>query len=147
MPKLRHAFREENKLWHMGVHEMWIQVRRRGIHTSNQDRPSLKTNKATHLTPFINCEESLGKKGSEADYLATVKIQFKPGLKKVVNKALQPEIESQFSDRTKVSMEKISDGLKMTFEASDIVALRAAVNSYLRWIHGILNLVEDIKVH
>ncbi len=89
----------------------------------------------------------LENKGSEADYLATVKIQFKPGLGKVVNKALQPEIESHFSDRTKVSMEKISDSLKMTFEASDIVALRAAVNSYLRWIQGILNLVEDIKVH
>ena len=87
------------------------------------------------------------KKGLEPNYKATVQIKFKPELGKVMNKALKPEIESQFSDRTKVSMEQKSSGLKMTFKASDIVALRAAVNSYLRWIQGILNIVEDINVH
>jgi len=89
----------------------------------------------------------LEKKGLEPNYKATVQIKFKPELGKVMNKALKPEIESQFSDRTKVSMEQKSSGLKMTFKASDIVALRAAVNSYLRWIQGILNIVEDINVH
>jgi tRNA threonylcarbamoyladenosine modification (KEOPS) complex Pcc1 subunit len=89
----------------------------------------------------------LANKASETGYLAKVHIKFNPDLGKVVNKALKPEIESQFSDRTKVSMEQVSSGLKMTFEATDIVALRAAVNSYLRWIQGILNIVEDINVH
>ena len=86
-------------------------------------------------------------KTPEKGCLATVHIIFNTDLGKVVNKALKPEIESQFSDRTRVSMEQMSSGLKMTFEATDIVALRAAVNSYLRWIQGILNIVEDINVH
>lgn len=53
--------------------------------------------------------------------------------------ALQPETRTPPSFRSRVKVEGVGTVLTLSFEASDISALRAAVNSYLRWI----NLIND----
>jgi tRNA threonylcarbamoyladenosine modification (KEOPS) complex Pcc1 subunit len=37
------------------------------------------------------------------------------------------------------------DGLMIRIEASDVAALRAASNSYLRWVAAILDVVETVQ--
>ncbi len=57
----------------------------------------------------------------------------------VVLCALQPETRTPPSFRSRVKVEGVGTVLTLSFEASDISALRAALNSYLRWI----NLIND----
>ena len=47
-------------------------------------------------------------------------------------KSLEPEIEHEVS-RTRVEILPEGDELVIKIEAEDLVALRAAINSYLRW--------------
>jgi tRNA threonylcarbamoyladenosine modification (KEOPS) complex Pcc1 subunit len=58
---------------------------------------------------------------------------------KIVLSALQPETKTPPSFRSKVKVEGAGTTLTLSFEASDTSALRAALNSYLRWI----NVVND----
>jgi tRNA threonylcarbamoyladenosine modification (KEOPS) complex Pcc1 subunit len=53
---------------------------------------------------------------------------------KVVLEALKPETKSPATRRSKVQMNGEENSLTLNFEASDTSALRAAINSYLRWI-------------
>lgn len=87
----------------------------------------------------------MSNKTSKPSYRAAVEIKFKQDLETVINKALKPEIDDQFSDRSNVYMKQNSNGLQMVFESTDTVALRAAVNSYLRWIQGILSIVKNLN--
>ena len=66
---------------------------------------------------------------------ATVNLNF-PSEKrlKVVRKALGPETRISPKGRSKVQAEGEGNCLTLIFEASDTSALRAALNSYLRWI-------------
>ncbi len=57
----------------------------------------------------------------------------------IVLSALQPETRTPPSFRSRVKVEGVGTTLTLSFEASDTSALRAAVNSYLRWI----NLIND----
>jgi len=57
----------------------------------------------------------------------------------IVLGALRPETRTPASFRSRVKVEGVGTILTLSFEASDISALRAAVNSYLRWV----NLVND----
>jgi tRNA threonylcarbamoyladenosine modification (KEOPS) complex Pcc1 subunit len=53
----------------------------------------------------------------------------------VVLKALKPETERhQFTRRSKVNIGSKQNNLLLNFEAADTSALRAAINSYLRWV-------------
>jgi len=47
--------------------------------------------------------------------------------------ALSPEVGRQIP-RTRVSLKSEGDEIILSVEASDLGALRAALNSYLRWI-------------
>jgi tRNA threonylcarbamoyladenosine modification (KEOPS) complex Pcc1 subunit len=61
-------------------------------------------------------------------------------------KALKPEIESTSLVRSKVNMDIKDNYLILKIEATDIVALRATINTYLRWllaIDEIYNLLEN----
>ncbi len=53
--------------------------------------------------------------------------------------ALQPETKTPPSFRSKVKVEGVGATLTLSFEASDTSALRAALNSYLRWV----NIIND----
>jgi len=52
--------------------------------------------------------------------------------------ALEPETKTPPSPRSRVKVEGRGSSLILSFEATDTSALRAAVNSYLRWI-GLVN--------
>jgi tRNA threonylcarbamoyladenosine modification (KEOPS) complex Pcc1 subunit len=76
---------------------------------------------------------------------ATVDIYLDRILSQVIQGSLTPEIETPISDRSKITLKPSPTGITLSIEANDIVALRAALNSYLRWIKGILNLLEKLE--
>ena len=63
----------------------------------------------------------------------------------IIIESLRPELESNISDRSKVLIEASERGLILKVEAEDITALRAAVNSYLYWINGIIDIGSRIN--
>ncbi|MCK5548650.1 MAG: hypothetical protein KAI64_06520, partial [Thermoplasmata archaeon] len=70
----------------------------------------------------------------------TASITLKNADERVLYKAISPELKSGFT-RAMVDIKKLEDGVKLEFKADDVNALRAAVNSYLRW----LKIIDDIK--
>ena len=56
----------------------------------------------------------------------------------VVAAALRPELSERIP-RTKISVEREGDGVTVRIEADDRNALRAALNSYIRW----MNVAEE----
>jgi tRNA threonylcarbamoyladenosine modification (KEOPS) complex Pcc1 subunit len=63
----------------------------------------------------------------------------------VVLRALEPEIKRPISMRSRAMLEKDGELLVLNVEAKDTVALRAALNAYLRWINSILGVLEVLK--
>ena len=59
--------------------------------------------------------------------------------------ALSPEVESPSSERSSTDVQRGVDGISIIMEASDTTAMRAAVNSYLRWVKGILDMLSKIE--
>lgn len=57
-------------------------------------------------------------------------------------KALTVESETELGMRSKVSVEARGDKLRLNISASDLSALRAAVNTYFRWVIACSELVE-----
>jgi tRNA threonylcarbamoyladenosine modification (KEOPS) complex Pcc1 subunit len=63
----------------------------------------------------------------------------------IIIKALEPELESDISDRSKVLIKASEKGLVIEVSAEEDTALRAAVNSYLYWIQGIMDIIQKTK--
>lgn len=60
--------------------------------------------------------------------------------------ALEPETRCSPTNRSSISMEKKERCLILRIDAKDTGALRAAANSYLRWVDSIttiLNFLDD----
>ena len=67
--------------------------------------------------------------------LAKVDIEFQSEkVARIIYKALLPEVNSLPSGRVKVNLSTNKNILSIETSALDTTALRAAVNSYLRWI-------------
>jgi len=77
---------------------------------------------------------------------ATVRLPFKSEkqLTAIVD-ALTPEIQRQIGIRSKSKIAMEEQLLVLTVEAEDTVALRAALNAYLRWIKSAINVLETLK--
>jgi tRNA threonylcarbamoyladenosine modification (KEOPS) complex Pcc1 subunit len=75
---------------------------------------------------------------------AVIKIELNTKLLGVIKTALGPEAETPSSDRSETDIEIVDHFLVIQTHASDSTALRASLNSYLRWVDGILNIVENI---
>lgn len=63
----------------------------------------------------------------------------------ILAKALTPEASNPGSDRVKVKIEQVPEGLKLEVFADDTVSARAALNSYLRWMNTALKTVTLVK--
>lgn len=63
----------------------------------------------------------------------------------IVFSALKPEVDKPATLRSKAVLEKEGTFLILTVEAKDTVALRAALNAYLRWINSTANVLEVLK--
>jgi len=62
-----------------------------------------------------------------------------------VFEALKPEVDKQAAMRSKACLEKEREFLILKVEAEDTVALRAALNSYLRWIDSVALVLEVLE--
>ena len=60
-----------------------------------------------------------------------------PSLAKAMYEALKPEVDSMPRTHYKASIELSKLSVKLTIEAHSLSKLRAALNSYLRWITSI----------
>jgi tRNA threonylcarbamoyladenosine modification (KEOPS) complex Pcc1 subunit len=76
--------------------------------------------------------------------VATITIELDEKMLKVIDTALTPETDTPSSDRSETSVTVKDNQLVIQTHASDTSALRAALNSYLRWVDGIQNIIEDI---
>jgi tRNA threonylcarbamoyladenosine modification (KEOPS) complex Pcc1 subunit len=61
-----------------------------------------------------------------------------------LQKAIGPELDNELS-RARVEMKRLEDGISLRFMADDVVALRASMNSYLRWLKLITDIDEELK--
>ncbi|MHA1604733.1 MAG: KEOPS complex subunit Pcc1 [Candidatus Freyarchaeota archaeon] len=73
-----------------------------------------------------------------------VEIVLPPDLSKVVFKSLSPEIITSPKERHRGKLKRDGDIISIEIEAEDTVALRAALNSYLRLLKIILGINELI---
>jgi len=76
---------------------------------------------------------------------AEIRVNASEVLASILLEALQPEADRPPSPRSRVSLEVEEGRLTMRFSASDTAALRAALNSYLRWAGAVLDLVERVR--
>ena len=77
---------------------------------------------------------------------ATVRLQLssEKRLDYIFN-ALLPETEKPVTKRSQVMLARDSDSIMLKFEATDTVALRAALNAYLRWIQSVIKVIKTLK--
>ncbi len=76
---------------------------------------------------------------------ALVRLKF-PSEKhlEIVFKALEPEVNTPPTVRSRTFLEKENAFLILKIEAKDTVALRAALNAYLRWISSIYGVFSTL---
>jgi len=61
-----------------------------------------------------------------------------------IYKALKPETKHSIGPRSKVAIRQRGKDLRITVSAKDLRALRAALNSYLRWVSGSADLIRVV---
>jgi tRNA threonylcarbamoyladenosine modification (KEOPS) complex Pcc1 subunit len=76
---------------------------------------------------------------------AEIHVKLPEEVVEAVLDALRPEAESPSSERSSTDVRGLVDGIVISTEASDTTAMRAAVNSYLRWVQGILDMLSKIE--
>ena len=59
--------------------------------------------------------------------------------------ALAPEADRPVNVRAKAVLERDGDLAVLTVEAKDTVALRAALNAYLRWIGSTVKVLDAVE--
>ena len=84
---------------------------------------------------------TLRQKHVEAD----ITLEVPDGVEKVLLSSLKPEAESPTSDRSVVSLGGAPGRLTIQVSADDVTAARAAVNSYLHWAQGIIDISLRLK--
>jgi tRNA threonylcarbamoyladenosine modification (KEOPS) complex Pcc1 subunit len=63
----------------------------------------------------------------------------------VVFRALEPEVKKTTTLRSNASLQKEDRLLVLRVEAKDTVALRAALNAYLRWINSVIRVLDILE--
>ena len=63
----------------------------------------------------------------------------------IIFRSVKPEVEKEIP-KTKVSIEKIDNKMILRIESKDTSSLRAACNSFLRWIETARYVKEVIEV-
>lgn len=77
---------------------------------------------------------------------ANVRLKFasKKQLSTILS-ALTPEAKVPPTRRANIKLEKDGLFLVLTVEAEDTVALRATLNTYLRWINSTINVIHMVE--
>lgn len=80
----------------------------------------------------------------KAKAVLRLKLPSKESLE-IVYKALTPEVEKPATTRSRANLNVDGDFLVLNVEARDTVALRAALNAYLRWISTCTLLLKTLE--
>jgi tRNA threonylcarbamoyladenosine modification (KEOPS) complex Pcc1 subunit len=75
---------------------------------------------------------------------AEIRVDMPDDMVEAVLDALGPETETPSSERSITYVRRTVDGIIIFTEASDTTAMRAAVNSYLHWIQGIMDMLSKM---
>ena len=73
-----------------------------------------------------------------------IRIDLKQPLKKIVYQSLAPELGRTVA-RVLVNISETGNGIVLIINAEDTSALRAALNSYLRWLNCIISTAQTFK--
>ncbi len=73
-----------------------------------------------------------------------IKLKVDPDILEPVFRALYPETVRPTSRRVSIVLEKTEGLIVFKFNAKDPTALRAALNSYLRWFSAALKSLKSI---
>jgi tRNA threonylcarbamoyladenosine modification (KEOPS) complex Pcc1 subunit len=76
---------------------------------------------------------------------AKVTISLDSDLLDSVRLALEPETSTPSSDRSTTSIDVAGELLVINTDADDVSALRANLNSYLRWVDGIQGIIDGLE--
>jgi tRNA threonylcarbamoyladenosine modification (KEOPS) complex Pcc1 subunit len=79
---------------------------------------------------------------------ATAEIRLKLANRKQVKTlldALTPEANAPVTRRANIKLQKDGLFLVLVVEAKDTVALRATLNTYLRWINSTINVMQFVE--
>lgn len=77
---------------------------------------------------------------------ATIRLRFTSRRHmETVRRALEPEAKRPIAARSIATLEKNGTFLVLKVESEDTVALRAALNSYLRWISSTTNVIGFLE--
>jgi len=60
----------------------------------------------------------------------------------ICQKALALETKSESLHRSEIKLEESKQGLRISINAKDLSAMRAAINTYLRWVIMCCNLID-----
>ncbi|MFX0114885.1 MAG: KEOPS complex subunit Pcc1 [Candidatus Hodarchaeota archaeon] len=63
----------------------------------------------------------------------------------IIWQALIPEITTQLGRRARADLKQDRDNLLLRIVAKDQIALRATMNSFLRWINGALSTLAIVE--
>lgn len=78
---------------------------------------------------------------------ASIRLKFpSEKLCSIVCKALMPEVNKPPATRSRASLKKEKRSLILVVEARDTVALRAALNAYLRWVATICEVISTLRL-
>jgi KEOPS complex subunit Pcc1 len=73
-----------------------------------------------------------------------ISIELEENIRKILIQSLRPELEDQGA-RTQVEIIETENGIKLAIDANDISSLRAALNSYLRWVDCIISTAKEFN--
>lgn len=76
-------------------------------------------------------------------YTLEIQLQGDPVALGTAFRSLQPEITT--ADRTLIELNLTGDRLLLTISATDPIVLRAAMNSYMRWLDEALDVVNRVR--
>jgi KEOPS complex subunit Pcc1 len=64
---------------------------------------------------------------------------------KIIYEAIKPETKTSPTPRAKVKLRRDANNLVLTFKARDAAALRASINSILRFTNSLMQILNVIK--
>ncbi len=78
--------------------------------------------------------------------ISSIRIKFSSSdIAEIILQALVPETETQIGKRALAVIKRDEDDLLIRLVAKDQIALRATMNSFLRWIDGALSTLELVR--
>jgi len=83
--------------------------------------------------------------GKRKEATAELSIETDADSCKMLQEALKPETSSSLSSRTSTNVEAGPGGLTLRMRSSDLNALRAALNSHIRWIETALRTISLVR--